>query len=83
MNAMQPSLSILIALSLSAFASLQAEHPVFESGIAQMPAGQNLEASQKLDQLVFKKQDELGIKREFTARSVNELFWVVGVFTVI
>lgn len=63
MNVMQPPLSILIALSIGAFASLQAEHPVFESGIAQMPAGQNLEASQNLDQLVFKKQDELGIKR--------------------
>jgi hypothetical protein len=40
-----------------------AAHPVFEAGPVQVPAGAKLRSSERVDELVFSRQDELGIKR--------------------
>ena len=40
-----------------------AAHPVFEAGPAQLRAGAKLKSSERVDELVFSHQDELGIQR--------------------
>jgi hypothetical protein len=40
-----------------------AAHPVFEAGPVQVRAGDKLKPSERVDELVFSRQDELGIKR--------------------
>lgn len=40
-----------------------AAHPVFEAGPVQVRAGDKLKPSERMDELVFSRQDELGIKR--------------------
>ena len=54
---------IRLIILLMPLAVSPAAHPVFEAGPVQVRAGAKLKPSERVDELVFSHQDELGIKR--------------------